>query len=53
MNEIQGKNEISYRFGMLKIKKLLEDKLIDEKEYKKLQKALIKKYKPLIGCLDE
>ena len=53
MNKAQGKNELSYRFAMLKLKKLLEDKLIDEKEYKKIQKALINKYEPIIGCLDE
>jgi len=48
----QGKNELSYRFAILKLKKLLEDNLITEKEFKKMQKALIRKYKPIIGCLD-
>ncbi len=53
MDEAQGKAELSYRVGMLKVQKLLEDKLIDTKEYKKLQKALIKIYEPIIGWLDE
>lgn len=53
MKESDGKQELSYRIAMLKVKKLLEDKLIDENEYKNIQKALIKKYKPIIGWLDE
>lgn len=52
LNSEQGKNEIAYRLAMLKLKKLLEDEVITEKEYKKAQKGLIKKYKPIIGCLD-
>lgn len=52
MDEKHGINEMKYRVAMLKIKYLLEQKLITDEEFKKIQKKLIRKYKPIIGELD-
>ena len=52
MTEKQGRNEIEYRLSLLKLNELLELKLITLEEYKKMQKKLIRKYKPIIGVLD-
>jgi len=52
MTEKQGRNEIEYRLSLLKLNELLELKLITSEEYKKMQKKLIRKYKPVIGVLD-
>lgn len=52
MTEKQGQNEIEYRLSLLKLNELLEQKLITPEEFKKMQKRLIRKYKPIIGVLD-
>lgn len=52
MNEKNGINEIKYRVAMVKLNYLLEQKLITDDEYKKIQKTIIRKYKPIIGVLD-
>ena len=52
MTEKQGRNEIEDRLSLLKLNELLELKLITTEEYKKMQKKLIRKYKPVIGVLD-
>jgi len=53
LNPIQAEQEIKYRLAVFKIQKLLEEGLITEAEFKKIRKELIKKFKPVIGCLDE
>ena len=53
MTAEQAKKELSYRVAMLKVQKLLDDGFITKNEFVKLRKKLIRKYKPIIGCLDE
>lgn len=52
MTEKQYEAEIKYRLSVLLLLKCYEDKKITNDELLKLKKKLIRKYKPLIGCLE-
>ncbi len=52
MTDEQGANEIKYRVASLLLLSLLDRGLITHDEYVKAKK-LLRKYSPIIGCLEE
>lgn len=52
MTNKQGENEIKYRLSVMILEDLLEKKMITNDEMLKLKKKLVRKYKPIIGCLE-
>ena len=52
MNEKQGANEIKYRLSIIMLNELLNSNEITQEEFPDLRKRLIRKYKPLVGCLE-
>ncbi len=52
MNIKQGENEIKYRLSVIILEDMLAKELITKDEMAKLKKKLIRKYKPVIGCLE-
>ncbi len=53
MTDEQGANEIKYRVASLLLFSLLDRSLITHYEYVKAKKKLLRKYSPIIGCLEE
>lgn len=53
MTETQGSNEIKYRAALLLLRSLLQRELITHAEYVALKKKLLRKFSPIIGCLEE
>ncbi|SHI17968.1 SHOCT domain-containing protein [Sporanaerobacter acetigenes] len=51
MTKEQFEREKNYQVSLLVAKNMLEENLIDHKEYQKINKALVKKYNPIIGGL--
>lgn len=47
----QFEREKNYQVSLLVAKNMLEENIIDHKEYQKINKALVKKYNPIIGGL--
>ena len=52
MDKIAAENEIKYRLAVLLLNDLLAKRKISEAELRTYKKKLIRKYKPLIGCLE-
>ena len=52
MTEKQESNEIKYRLSIIMLKELLNNNEITEEEFLKLRKKLIRKYRPIVGCLE-
>lgn len=52
MNEKQGKHETEYRIALLYLRELKKNNVITEEDFIKIQKKLIRKFKPVIGNLD-
>lgn len=52
MNSKQGENEIKYRLSVIILEDMLAKELITKDEMVKLKKKLIRKYKPVIECLE-
>lgn len=53
MTKAQGSNEIKFRTVMLVLRLLQQRNLITHDEYVALKKKLLRKYSPIIGCLEE
>ena len=53
MTEAQGSNEIKFRAAMLVLRSLQQRDLITHDEYVALKKKLLRKFSPIIGCLEE
>lgn len=53
MTEAQDSNEIKFRAAMLVLRSLQKRELITHEEYVALKKKLLRKYSPIIGCLEE
>ena len=53
MTDEQGANEIKYRVASLLLLSLLDRGPITHGEYVKAKKKLLRKYSPIIGCLEE
>jgi hypothetical protein len=51
MNQAQFEREKNYQASLCIAKTMLEEGLIDSKEYGKIKAILIGKYKPIIGGL--
>jgi hypothetical protein len=51
MTKEQFEGEKNYRVSVIIAKTMFTRKIIDEQEYKKIDKMLILKYKPIIGGL--
>ena len=52
MNEKQGSNEIKYRLSIMMLTELLNNNEITQDEFLNIRKKLIRKYKPIVGCLE-
>lgn len=52
MNEKQGSNEIKYRLSIMILTELLNNNEITQDEFFNIRKKLIRKYKPIVGCLE-
>ena len=52
MNEKQGSNEIKYRLSIMILSELLNNNEITQEEFLNIRKKLIRKYKPIVGCLE-
>ena len=53
MTEAQGSNEIKFRSAMLILRSLQHRNLITHDEYVALKKKLLRKFSPIISCLEE
>ena len=51
MNEEQFNREKNYRVAIAIAKSMLVKEIIDKKDYKKINKLLVKKYNPVVGAL--
>lgn len=51
MSKEQFNSEKNYRVSLFIAKSMLSKKLITDKEYSKIDRMLIEKYKPIIGSL--
>lgn len=51
MTKEQFEREKSYQVSLLMAKNMLKENLINQKEFQKINKALVKKYNPIIGGL--
>lgn len=52
MNEKQGSNEIKYRLSIMMLTELLNNNEITQDEFLNIRKKLLRKYKPIVGCLE-
>ena len=51
MNEEQFNREKNYRVAIAIAKSMLVKEIIDKKDYKKINKLLVKKYNPIVVAL--
>lgn len=51
MNEEQFNSEKNYKVALSISKSMLSKRLITDKEYNKIDRMLMEKYKPIIGSL--
>ena len=52
MNEKQSSNEIKYRLSIMMLTELLNNNEITQDEFLNIRKKLLRKYKPIVGCLE-
>lgn len=52
INEKQGSNEIKYRLSIMMLTELLNNNEITQDEFLNIRKKLLRKYKPIVGCLE-
>lgn len=51
MSTEQFKSEKDYRVALIIAKSMLKSRIIDERDYRKINTILINKYRPLLGSL--
>ena len=52
MTKKQQENEIKYKLSIMMLLELKDKKQITDEEFNEMRKRLVRKYKPVIGCLE-
>lgn len=52
MTKKQQENEVKYRLSIMMLQELKDKEQITDKDFNEMRKRLVRKYKPIIGCLE-
>lgn len=52
MTKKQQENEVKYRLSIMMLQELKNKGQITDEDFDEMRKRLVRKYKPIIGCLE-